>query len=229
MYGGPNYHYHANTRREALGVDVKKTKKCSGLSLLTEYAPVIQHGRPYVWCQCKCGKQVLIRKDHFNSAHTISCGCAPTGWCTHGLSHTRCYSIWVGMKQRCNNPKSRSYARYGGRGIKMCKRWERSFEKFYTDIGGEIPQGLTVDRIDNNKGYSPKNVQLITLAENSAKTSKVYPVAQIDVETGVKLGEYKSMAEAQRQTGISSIRICEVVGSTSPITTAGGFKWEKIK
>ena len=98
-----------------------------------------------------------------------------------GISQTRLYSIWVGMKQRCYNPKSTHYKAYGGRGITICDEWKNNFYAFsewalshgYQDppIGEEknLRNNLTIDRIDDDKGYSPKNCQWITLSKNNMK------------------------------------------------------------
>jgi lambda repressor-like predicted transcriptional regulator len=75
---------------------------------------------------------------------------------THGLSTSREYGIWQGMIKRCTNPKNRAFHRYGGRGIAVCRRWLKSFSAFHADMG-PCPAGLTLERNDNNKGYSPAN------------------------------------------------------------------------
>lgn len=84
---------------------------------------------------------------------------------THGLKHKKSYSIWVDMLRRCNKKDHRAYKDYGGRGIKVCKRWH-SVEKFYKDMG-EKPEGLTLDRVDNNKGYNKKNCRWATNEEQA--------------------------------------------------------------
>mgnify|MGYP001317940960 CR=1 FL=1 len=66
------------------------------------------------------------------------------------------YSTWSGMKQRCNNPNSTNYQDYGGRGIKVCDEWNDNFWLFVEDMGRR-PEGHTIDRIDNNRGYSKDN------------------------------------------------------------------------
>jgi len=66
------------------------------------------------------------------------------------------YSTWTGMLQRCFDKKSKNYKNYGGRGISVCDEWVKSFSKFYEDMGPK-PQGFSLDRINNDKGYSKSN------------------------------------------------------------------------
>jgi hypothetical protein len=75
---------------------------------------------------------------------------------THGKSKSRAYVSWNMMRQRCGNPNRSQYDYYGGRGIEVCDRWQDSFEAFFADMG-ERPRGYTLERIDNDKGYSPQN------------------------------------------------------------------------
>lgn len=91
----------------------------------------------------------------------------------HGKRHTKLYSVWCAMKERCNNPHSKSYLRYGNRGIKVCKEWEDSFSAFYewSKISG-YQRGLTIDRIDNEKGYSPDNCRWVTTAQQNRNYSR---------------------------------------------------------
>ncbi len=84
---------------------------------------------------------------------------------THGLSRTKIYLVWGGMINRCHNTNSKDYKHYGGRGIKVCKRWHK-FEDFYKDMG-DTSEGLTLERINNNKGYNKKNCKWATRKEQN--------------------------------------------------------------
>lgn len=112
-------------------------------------------------CVCECGATTLVCTAPLRCGNTRSCGCL---WqktmikihTTHGATYTRTFRIWKAMKSRCNNPNSSDYRHYGGRGIKVCARWLKSFSNFLADMG-EVPGALTLERIDNNSGYSPSN------------------------------------------------------------------------
>lgn len=116
-------------------------------------------------CLCDCGTVKIIQRDSLVSGTTMSCGCYRSEFVaknnsilrrTHGQSETSTYRSWVAMIQRCYNPKSASYKRYGKRGITVCDRWRESFENFYADME-DCPSGLTVERRNNNLNYCPEN------------------------------------------------------------------------
>jgi len=138
-----------------------------------------KEGRPMWSCKCDCGNKKIIRGKDLKNKKTKSCGCLQKEKfklliTRHGKAHTRTYHIWSGMIQRCNNPSNHAYKYYGERGIKVCKRWMK-FENFLEDMG-EIPKGLTLDRIDNNKGYYKENCRLITQKEQvkNRNNNKLY-------------------------------------------------------
>lgn len=90
----------------------------------------------------------------------------------HGLSHTKLYKVWLTMKQRCNNPNCRGYKWYGKKGISICTAWENDFKAFYEwSILNGYKDGLTIDRIDPNKNYSPDNCRFITMSAQQRNRS----------------------------------------------------------
>lgn len=108
-------------------------------------------------CLCDCGRIREVEMSALKSGKTKSCSCLQKERVTrHGLWNSSEYRVWVGMKDRCHNPKGTAYYRYGGRGIAVCDRWLNSFENFLADMG-PMPEGHTVERVDNGKGYCPDN------------------------------------------------------------------------
>lgn len=87
----------------------------------------------------------------------------------HGLVSHPLYGRWRRMIQRCEDPKAKDFRHYGGRGITVCERWRNSFEAFLSDMG-DPPPGARLDRVDNNKGYSPDNCRWVNQSEQMKNT-----------------------------------------------------------
>lgn len=133
-------------------------------------------------CQCECGKKASgVIGTHLRSGHTISCGCVQKeGFhetiSKHNQSGTRIYEIWAGMKKRTTNANRKDFKYYGERGVEVCSEWENDFEAFY---GWALQNGyannLTLDRKDNNKGYSPDNCRWISQKEqcNNKRNNRI--------------------------------------------------------
>lgn len=90
---------------------------------------------------------------------------------THGMSYAPEYSVWVNMRQRCNNPNHPFYEDYGGRGIRVCEEWNKSFELFYRHMGPR-PKGFTIERKNNNGNYERSNCCWATPTENNRNKRK---------------------------------------------------------
>lgn len=131
-------------------------------------------GHAQWFCRCKCGNEKVIVGIVLRDRRSQSCGCLHRESCIarstkHGNSErgkvTRTYRVWQGMIKRCTNTNDKSYPYYGGRGIKVCERWNE-FGNFIADMG-EVPTRLTIGRIDNFKDYEPGNCQWETLVQQA--------------------------------------------------------------
>lgn len=121
-------------------------------------------------CKCDCGNYIQTRANQLETGNKKSCGCYHEEYShsrkvthqTHNASYTRLYKVWMVIKDRCTNPNNKSHARYYDRGIRLCDEWF-DFEVFRewalkNGFDENAPQGkCTIERVDNNKGYSPDN------------------------------------------------------------------------
>ncbi len=119
-------------------------------------------GYGHWYCRCECGNITKIQGGSLRSGGSISCGCFRVDRLTKDVCHSKTptYAVWRNILNRCENPKHPKYKDYGGRGIKVCGQWLK-FENFLADMG-EKPDGLSLDRIENNKGYCKENCRWAT-------------------------------------------------------------------
>jgi hypothetical protein len=140
----------------------------------------------YYECRCDCGNILFVTIYALRSGNTRSCGCLQVDITrgrsiTHGFSFRRSgkrvYRIWCCMITRCTNPKATRYENYGGRGITVCERWLK-FENFLEDMG-EPPEYHSIDRLDNDAGYSKENCAWRTASQQSLNRRKRRPNRKI--------------------------------------------------
>lgn len=135
---------------------------------LTVISRVDNKGAHTAWkCICDCGNETICLGINLKKGNTKSCGCLKK---THNLKHGHCikgktskiYAVWANMISRCTNKNDKAYSYYGGRGIKVCDRWHKSFENFLEDMMSTYQEGLTLERINVDGNYEPDNCNWIT-------------------------------------------------------------------
>lgn len=148
-------------------LDIQPGRQFGKLTVMFEAAPIDDPSgkklRAFM-CKCECGTDKVIRLAHLNHGKTKSCGCLASA--QQGLSTHPIYKVWAGMKVR-TKPSHHEAHLYHDRGIGICAEWSNSFLEFMRWAQGNgFAEGLTIDRIDNEKGYQPDNCRWVTATQN---------------------------------------------------------------
>ena len=180
-------------------------EKYGRLTVLSKSNPYIgPSGKPLtMWeCLCDCGTKTIVQAGKIRSGHTQSCGCLFREKTllakTHGLrmrgEKTKAYRAWAGLRSRCNDKNNHKYHLYGGRGIKVCERWDH-YNLFLDDMGEPPSVRHSIDRIDSNGNYEPGNCRWATPLQqaNNLRTTRFY-------EHG---GETASLSEWAEKLGVT--------------------------
>lgn len=187
---------HVCTKSQRVDADSYIGKRNNRLTVVGWEKPE-NGGRINLVCRCDCGNTVKILPYQFVNGGVKSCGCIRgEKRKTHGLSKDPLYGEWVAMVRRCHNPSSYNYGRYGGRGIVVCDEWRSSPAAFFDWVKqtGGRPEGMTLDRIDNNGPYAPWNCRWAT-----SETQQCNRRANI---TLTYKGETKCLSEWAKEIGV---------------------------
>jgi hypothetical protein len=184
------------------------------------------NGKTKHLCKCDCGNEVYVEKRSLKGGNTSSCGCLHRELLAesnkrlktkHGMTDTRLYRTWDGIKKRCYNTNDKDFCRYGARGISMCDEWRNDFRAFYDwAINNGYAADLTIDRKDNNGHYEPLNCKWSTTKEqnNNRRTNHLITYN----------GETKNIKQWADQYGINRVTLSKRINRFGwPIEKALGL------
>lgn len=195
-------------------------KRCGRLTVIYD-AGLTENGH-YAWgCKCDCGTEVVVRGAQLRNGTTRSCGCLQRDTLrdirrTHGASRgaggdlmlAKAYHTRVHVISRCNNPNSKAYPDYGGRGITVCSRWLDSFEAFLSDMGLPPSRQHSIERLDVDGNYDPSNCVWATAVEQARNQRRS---RKITIN-----GITKNITTWQRDSGVTYTTIMKRLSRSVP-------------
>lgn len=169
----------------------------------------VNNKRHYYRCICECGEIRIVQRASLLKGSSNDCGCGrrkknSINNKTHGLRHTRLYSIYADMKKRCFNPNSYAYSYYGGRGITVSQDWlgDSGFMSFYNwSISNGYEDNLTLDRENTNGNYSPDNCRWVNRQIQAENTRQSVPIRAVNKETNEEY-DFPTISSCRRFTGV---------------------------
>lgn len=172
--------------------------------LTAQYRVPSAHRGTYWQCECDCGRLTVVNAGQLKNGKTKSCGCWRVETSgdkarVHGGRHTAEYATWGRIKERCYNPNNPRYKDYGGRGITICSEWKDDYVRFLADMGPRPSPEHSIDRRDNDLGYSKANCYWATHQEQNSNTRRNVLLTF----NGVTL----TTAEWARRTGMAHLTI----------------------
>lgn len=179
------------------------------------------NGNSFYECSCECGNRITLRRERLLRMSVKSCGCHLPPSKRHqvrsSVASSNCkgvtpgYKSWEAMRNRCLRPTFHKFPHYGGRGIKICDRWMKSFKNFITDMGPRPSPNHSLDRIDNDGDYTPENCRWADRYEqaNNMSTNRLVQFngkTQTLAMWGRELGFHKSLIPCRLRNGWSMER-----------------------
>jgi hypothetical protein len=222
------------------------TGKRFGRLLVIKRAPnhICPKSKLVAWeCKCDCGNVKVVLRCALRSGETNSCGCLHNELLVsrntkHGdtpkyAKHYRLYAVWSNMRRRCSDKANKSYANYGGRGIKVCDEWNVSYLSFreWACNNGYDPNAkyakCTIDRTDNDGDYTPENCRFVSfdVQANNRRKRKTTPIRQYD-KNDTLIKEWGDSLAIKTELGYD--RACISRACNGVRETAYGYKWRYV-
>lgn len=155
-----------------------------------------KNGIRYAFLRCSCGKIFIANIQQIKTNWTRGCGCKLKT--KDGLSKHPLYIVWSNMMRRCTNKFSIQYKDYGGRGIKVCKQWHNFIVFYEWSINNKYEKGLFIDRINNNKGYTPDNCRFVTRGTNNRnKRCSIKYLKENASDASIRLGGKRNLVSTR--------------------------------